>query len=83
MATTLEEQIKSQHKIIEYLKSQFTKETGRQPNLPISLGALLGDSSITGGLADIDEEEEKKQAATMEGIHQTEKEERTAQRNAF
>jgi len=41
--------------------------------MPTNLGYLLGDSSIQGGLADINEEEEKLRATEMEGIQKTEK----------
>ena len=34
--------------------------------LPTSLGHLLGDASIAGGLAEVDEEEEKKKSIAME-----------------
>ena len=51
--------------------------------MPTSLGHLLGDASIQGGQAAIDEEEEKKQAAAMEGIHQTEREARSKLKSRF
>ena len=51
--------------------------------MPTSLGHLLGDLSIQGGPTEINEEEEKKQAAVMEGKHQTERQSRTALRNSF
>jgi len=41
--------------------------------MPTSLGHLLGDSSIQGGSTEIDEEEEKKHAAALEGINKTER----------
>ena len=56
----MEEQIESQKKVIEYLRSRYQQDTGRQLAMPTSLGHLLGDSSIQGGQTPIDEEEEKK-----------------------
>ena len=41
--------------------------------MPTSLGHLLGDSSIQGGQAIINEEEEKKRATDMEGMQKTSK----------
>ena len=83
MNSALEEQVETQKKVIEYLRSQYERDTGRNLALPTSLGHLLGDASIQGGPTEINEEEEKKQAAQMEGIHQTQKEARQSQRNAF
>ena len=60
MASAMEEQIESQKKVIEYLRSRYQQDTGRQLAMPTSLGHLLGDSSIQGGQTPIDEEEEKK-----------------------
>lgn len=53
--------------MIEYLRSKYERDTGRQLAMPTSLGHLLGDSSIQGGSTEINEEEEKKHAAVMEG----------------
>jgi len=41
--------------------------------LPTSLGHLLGDASIQGGLVEMDEDEEKKKSAAMEGVTPSEK----------
>ena len=51
----------------------YEKDTGRKVSMPSNLGHLLGDPSIKGGLADINEEEEKKTAAEMEGLQKTTK----------
>ena len=71
MSNAMEETIETQKKVIEFLRSRYEKDTGLQLAMPTSLGHLLGDMSIRGGQAEIDEEEEKKQAQAMEGIHQT------------
>ena len=71
MASAMEEQLEQQRQMIEYLRSKYEKDTGRRLNMPTSLGHLLNDPSIQGGQAEIDEEEEKKAAAAMEGIHMT------------
>jgi len=62
MVSYLEEQVVAQKKLIEFLKSKYERDTGMKVALPTSLGHLLGDPSIQGGMAEIDEEEEKKQA---------------------
>ena len=39
--------------------------------MPSSLGHMLGDLSISGGMTEIDIEEEKKEAAALEGVNKT------------
>ena len=78
MASAMEDEIESQKKVIEYLRSRYERDTGRQLAMPTSLGHLLGDASIQGGQAAINEEEEKKHAAEMEGVHQTDRQVRTS-----
>ena len=53
--------------MIEFLRSKYERDTGRILALPTSLGHLLGDPSIQGGIVEMDEEEEKKTSAAMEG----------------
>ena len=83
MASALEEQVKAQQKVIEFLRSKYEHDTGRNLALPTSLGHLLGDASIQGGLTEMDEEEEKKKCADQEVSYQTAKQARNAQQNQF
>jgi len=48
--------------VIEFLRSKYERDTGRNLALPTSLGHLLGDASIQGGLVEMDEQEEKKKS---------------------
>eukprot|EP00352_Strombidinopsis_acuminata_P007164 CAMPEP_0176369490 /NCGR_PEP_ID=MMETSP0126-20121128/23323_1 /TAXON_ID=141414 ORGANISM="Strombidinopsis acuminatum, Strain SPMC142" /NCGR_SAMPLE_ID=MMETSP0126 /ASSEMBLY_ACC=CAM_ASM_000229 /LENGTH=90 /DNA_ID=CAMNT_0017728145 /DNA_START=14 /DNA_END=286 /DNA_ORIENTATION=- len=46
--SVLEEKLKEQQKFIQFLTSQYEKDTGRKMTVPTTLGELLGDPSVLG-----------------------------------
>ena len=65
------------------MRGRYEKDTGQVLALPTSLGHLLGDLSIQGGPTEINEEEEKKQAAAMDGTQQTSRQAFQTQKKTF